>query len=89
MARQKKSPQQARAVCTILTVNADLRVRLALRIDDLLKLAEHMHAGQKLLQAAVRLALFLDRRDEFAVLKLDAVHRNIDLRDVDLVVLAV
>ena len=32
------------------------------------------HAGQKLRQARIRLALFLDRRDELAVLQLDAVH---------------
>src|SRR5262249_18840817 len=68
---------------------AALRVRLALRIDDLLELAEHMHAGQDLLQARGRLALAFDGRDELAVLKLDAVHRDVDLGDVDLVVLAV
>src|SRR5262249_32379390 len=66
-----------------------LRVRLALRVDDLLELAEHVHAGQDLLQAGVRLTLVLDRRDELAVLELDAVHRDVDLGDVDLVVLAV
>src|ERR1700744_2336032 len=48
-----------------------LRMRLALRIDDLLELAQHMHARQQLLQAAVRLALFLDRGDELAVFQLD------------------
>ena len=32
------------------TRRARLRVRLALRVDDLLELAEHVHAGQKLLQ---------------------------------------
>src|SRR5215472_4697659 len=65
------------------------RMRLALRVDDLLELAEHPHAGQELGEAAVRLALFLDRGDELAVLELDAVHRHVDLGDVDLVVLAV
>src|ERR1700704_2437805 len=64
-------------------------VRLALRIDDLLELAQDPHAGQHLGEAAVGLALFPDRRDELAVLELDAVHRDVDLRDVDLVVLAV
>ncbi len=64
-------------------------VRLALRIDDLLELAEHVHAGQHLRQAAVGLALLLDGGDELAVLELDAVHGDIDLGDVDLVVLAV
>src|SRR5438034_1925248 len=33
-----------------------LRVRLALRIDDLLELAEHAHARQQLRQTGVRLA---------------------------------
>jgi branched-chain amino acid transport system ATP-binding protein len=66
-----------------------LRVRLALRIDDFLKLAEHVHAGQQLGEAGVRLALFPDRGDELAVFELDAVHRDVDLGDVDLVVLAV
>src|SRR5262245_1653962 len=66
-----------------------LRVRLALRIDDLLELVEHAHARQQLRQAGVRLALLLDRGDEFTVLELDAVHGDVDLGDVDLVVLAV
>src|SRR5215216_6537432 len=66
-----------------------LRVRLALRVDDLLELAEHVHAGQHLLEACIRLALLLDGGDELAVLKLDAVHRYVDLGYVDLVVLAV
>src|SRR5882672_2441655 len=66
-----------------------LRVRLALRIDDLLELAEHMHARQHLGEAGVRLTLLLDRRNELAVLELDAVHRDVDLGDVDLVILAV
>src|ERR1700733_8683791 len=67
----------------------DLSVRLALRVDDALELAEDVHAGQQLRQARIRLALLLDRGDELAILKLDAVHRNVDLRQVDLVVLAV
>src|SRR3977135_1123728 len=66
-----------------------LSVRLALRIDDLLELAEHAHAGQHLRQAAVGLALFLDGGDELAILELDAVHGDVDLGHVDLVVLAV
>src|SRR5262249_59467937 len=66
-----------------------LGVRLALRIDDLLELAEHAHAGKELRQRSVGLALLLDRGDEFAVLELDAVHGDVDLGDVDLVVLAV
>src|SRR5262249_62214434 len=41
-----------------------LRVCLALRVDDLLELAEHMHARQYLGKARVRLALLLDGGDE-------------------------
>src|SRR5215831_19170087 len=70
-------------------MTAALRVRLALRVDDLLELAEHAHARQQLRQAGVRLAFLLDRGDELAVLELDAVHGDVDLGDVDLVVLAV
>src|SRR4051794_35431442 len=66
-----------------------LGVGLALRVDDLLELAEDVHAGKHLLETRVRLALFPDRGDEFAVLELDAVHGDIDLGHVDLVVLAV
>src|SRR5437764_13823562 len=72
-----------------LRIWACLGVRLALRIDDLLELAQNAHAGEELGEAAVRLALLLDRRDELAVLQLDAVHRDVDLGDVDLGVLAV
>jgi len=64
-------------------------VRLTFGIDDLLKFAEHMHAGKKLREAAVWFALFLDRRDELAVLKLNAVHRDVDFRHVNRLVLAV
>src|SRR5438034_10706066 len=39
-----------------------LRVRLALRIDDLLELAEHAHARQQLRQTGVRLARSEERR---------------------------
>ena len=44
---------------------------------------------QHLLHARVRLALLADRGEELAILQLDAVHRDIHLRDVDRVVLAV
>ena len=40
---------------------------------------EHAHAGQDLPQARVRLALLFDRGEELAILKLDAVHRDVDL----------
>src|SRR6202034_4648952 len=68
--------------------NRDLSVRLALRVDDALKLAQHVHAGQKLRQAAIRLALLLDRRDELPVFEFDAIHGHIDFGQVDLVVFA-
>jgi hypothetical protein len=51
-------------------------VRLALRVDDAFELAQNVHAGKKLRKAPVRLALFSDRRDELAILKLDSVRRN-------------
>ena len=35
-------------------------MRLALRVDDLFELAEHVHAGQHLLQAAEALGLLTD-----------------------------
>ena len=35
-------------------------MRLALRVDDTLELAQHLHARDELMQAAVRLALILD-----------------------------
>src|SRR5262249_37987865 len=66
--RAGSPPARGRTECLTLGV------RLALRIDDLLELAEHVHAGQQLLQARVRLALLLDGGDELAVLELDAVH---------------
>src|SRR5262249_51754177 len=65
------------------------RVRLALRIDDLLEPSEHAHAREELPEARDRLALLLDRRDELAVLELDAVPGGVDLGDVDSIVLAV
>ena len=64
-------------------------MRLALRIDDLFELAQHPHAGEQLGEAAVRLALLLDGGDELPVLQFDAVHRDVDLGDVDRLVLAV
>src|SRR5436309_14233471 len=60
-----------------------LRVRLALRIDNLLQLAEHAHAGKQLRQRGIRLALLLDRSDEFTVLELDAIPGHLDPGDVD------
>src|SRR6516165_854332 len=66
-----------------------LSVRLALWIDDLFQPAEHVHAWQKLGEARVRLALLFDRGNELAIFELDPVHRNVDLGQVDLVVLAV
>src|SRR5262245_9186847 len=62
------------AVRAVRDTRFELRVRLALGIDDLLELAQHVHARQQLLQRSVRLALLLDGGDELAVLELDAVH---------------
>src|SRR5262245_13847373 len=64
-------------------------VRLAARVYDLFELAEHAHAGKQLGEAGVRLALFLDRGDEFPVLEFDAVHRHVHLGYVDRVLLSV
>src|SRR5262245_39141679 len=60
-----------------------------LRIDDLLQTAEHLHGRKYLRQARIRLALRLDGGDEFAILELNAVHRHVDLRQVDRVLLPV
>src|SRR5690606_40295484 len=48
-----------------------------------LELVQRAIARQDLLHARIRLAAFADRREELAILQLDAVHRDIDLRDVD------
>src|SRR6187401_2918556 len=55
----------------------------------LLQPVERLHRGQDLRDARLRLALLLDRRDELAVLQLDAVHRHGHSRQIDLLVLAV
>ena len=59
-----------------LAMTADLRMRLALRVNDILEFSEHVHARQKLLQAPVRLALFSDGRDELAILTLSLSFNN-------------
>jgi hypothetical protein len=56
-----------------------LGVRPPLRIDDPFEPAQNAHAGKHLREAGIRFALFLDRRNKFAVLELDAVHGDIDL----------
>src|SRR6476660_1603122 len=61
-----------------------LRVRFALRVDDLFQFAKHVHAGQHLREARVRLALLIDGSYELAVLELDTVHRHVYLGHVDL-----
>src|SRR5574337_2010932 len=59
-------------------------------LDQLpLELVQHPVARQHLGDAAVGLAAFADRGEELAVLQLDAVHADVDLGDVDLLVLAV
>src|SRR3569832_1546110 len=55
----------------------------------LLQLVKHLVARQHLRHARIRLPPFADRGNELAVLQLDAVHRHIDLRHVDLFFLAV
>src|SRR4029450_13786092 len=46
-------------------------------------------AGQYLRDTRFRLALAAYRGDEFPILQLDAVHRHVDFRDINLVLLAV
>src|SRR5688572_33327270 len=58
-------------------------------IEALLQPVERLHRRQHLRDARIRLALLADRRDELAILELDAVHRDGDLRQIDLVFLAV
>src|ERR1700730_14673215 len=58
------------------------------RLELLVERPQNLVAGQDLRDARVRLAAFADRREEFTVLKLEAVHRHVDLADVDLLVLA-
>src|SRR3990172_11035457 len=55
----------------------------------LFELVQRAVARQYLRRARVGFAALADRGDELPVLQLDAVHRNVDLRDVDFVVLAV
>jgi hypothetical protein len=43
-------------------------------IEDLLELIEDLHGGQRLGDAGVGLAPFLDRREKLAILKFDPVH---------------
>src|SRR5215831_1987731 len=54
-----------------------------------LELVERTHRRQHLLDAAVRIAFLTNGREELAILQLDAIHRHINLRDVDGIVLAV
>src|SRR5262245_42486806 len=58
-------------------------------VEALLDRIERPHRVQRLVHAGVRLAALADGGEELAVLQLDAVHRHVDMRDVDLVVLAV
>ena len=64
-------------------------MRLALRIDDPFEPAQNAHAGKHLREAGIRFPLFLDGGNKLAVLELDAVHGDVDLRHVDAIVLAV
>src|SRR6516165_785596 len=68
---------------------APLRMRLPARVDDRFDLAQCFHARHHLRKAAIGLALFLDCRDELAILELDSVHGYVDFGEVDLILLAV
>ncbi len=50
----------------------------------LLQIVQHFVAGQYLRNARIGFAALADGGDEFAVLQLDAVHRHIDIGNVDL-----
>src|SRR5262249_8222942 len=50
---------------------------------------EHLHRGHHLRDARARLALLADRRYELTGLQPAAAHRDLDLRQIDLVLLAV
>src|SRR5574337_1225349 len=58
-------------------------------LELLFELVQHPVARQHLGDAAVGFAPFADRGEELAVLQLNAVHADVDLGDVDLLVLAV
>src|SRR4051794_31607658 len=62
---------------------------LAVALEEVFELAEGAHGRQYLLHAPVRLAIFADRGHEFAILQLDAVQGDVDLRDVDGLVVAI
>jgi hypothetical protein len=54
-----------------------------------LETAQRLHRGQALRQAGIRFARFANGGEKFAILQLDAVRRDIDLRHFDGIVLAV
>src|SRR5271154_3239677 len=62
---------------------------LCRRVEDVLEPVEHLHGGVALLNAGVRLALLFDRRKKLAILQLDAVHRNVHVGQINLLVLSV
>src|SRR5688572_18156249 len=55
----------------------------------LLQRVECAHGRQDLLDAAIGLAPLPDGREELPILQFDAVHRDVHLRDVDRIVLAI
>src|SRR5499427_4164653 len=67
----------------------ELSMRLAVWVDHLFDPAQDVHARQHLGEACIRLSFFLYGGDEFAILQFDAVHRHIDLGEIDLVLLPV
>src|SRR5581483_10446779 len=58
-------------------------------VQDLLQTIEHLHRGVALADVGIRLALFFNGREEFAILELDSVHRDRHFREVNLVLLTV
>src|SRR5262249_40662633 len=54
-----------------------------------IEIVQHLVARQHLGDARIRLAAFADGGEKLGVLQLDAVHRYVDLGDVDLFFLAV
>jgi hypothetical protein len=66
------------------------RWRLRRRAVQLpLEAAQCLHSRQALREAGIRFAVLADGGEKFAILQLDTVRRDIDLRHIDGIVLAV
>src|ERR1700678_2299259 len=68
--------------CRVCAISSSWRQLSLQTIQDL-------HGRQALRDAGIRFAALANGREEFPVLELDAVHRYVHLRDIDVVVLAV